>query len=77
MKFLKDKIKKYHEKKLLEANQKLESHIEIKNQMEEQLKSTHNEKSMGLKTKIEKQKELIRIWNKNIEVIKKQLKNLT
>ena len=45
--------------------------------MEEQLKSTHNEKSMGLKKKIEKQKELIRIWNKNIEEIKKQLKNLT
>ena len=45
--------------------------------MEDQLKSMHNEKSMELKTKIEKQKELIRIWNKNIEEIKKQLKNLT
>jgi len=72
--FLKNKVKKYQEKKLLDANQKLESHTKIKNQLEEQLKTLDNDKSIEIKTKIDKQIELIRIWKKNIEVIKKQLK---
>ena len=76
MNFLKDKVKKYQEKKLLDANQKLESHIEIKNQMEDQLKTMNNDKSMELKKKIEKQEELIEIWKKNIKVIEKQLKKI-
>ncbi|HUT05216.1 MAG TPA: hypothetical protein VMW74_00795 [Nitrosopumilaceae archaeon] len=74
MNFLKDKVKKYQEKKLLDANHKLESHTEIKKQLEEQLKIMDDDLSFEIKRKIEKQKELIRIWKKNIEVIKKQLK---
>ncbi len=76
MNFLKDKVKKYQEKKLLEANQKLESHNKIKKQLEEQLNTLDNDKSFEIKKKIDKQIELIRIWKKNTEVIKKQLKKL-
>ena len=74
--FLKDKVKKYHEKKLGEAREKLESHKEIKNQLENQLKTSDNEQMPEIKKKIEKQNEFIAIWNKNINSINKQLQKL-
>ena len=76
MKFLKNKVQKYQEKKLLEANQKLKSHTEIKNQLEEQLKTSNKDQSPEIIKKIEKQKEFIEIWKKNINAINKQLKKL-
>ncbi len=76
MNFLKDKVRKYQEKKLEEANQKLKYHSEIKNKLEKQLKSEENDQFSEIKKNIEKQKELIKIWEKNIETIKKQIKKL-
>jgi len=74
MKFLNEKIKRFQEKKLQEAYQKLEFHKEIKNRMEDLLKTMNNGKSIKIQKKIEKQKVLIEIWKKNIVAIKKQLK---
>jgi hypothetical protein len=74
--FLKEKVQKYQEKKLLEAKEKLKFHTEIKNQLERRLKTMDGEKSNEVKKKIEKQDEFIEIWKKNIDSIIKQIKKL-
>jgi hypothetical protein len=74
--FLKEKVQKYQEKKLLEAKEKLKFHTEIKNQLERRLKTMDGEKSNEVKKKIEKQDEFIEIWKKNIDSINKQIKKL-
>jgi hypothetical protein len=74
--FLKEKIQKYQEKKLIEAKEKLKFHSEIKNQLERGLKTVDDEQSKEVKKKIEKQKELIEIWKKNVDSVTKQLKKL-
>jgi hypothetical protein len=74
--FLKEKVQKYQEKKLLEAKEKLKFHTEIKNQLERRLKTIDDEKSNEVKKKIEKQDEFIEIWKKNIDSIIKQIKKL-
>jgi len=76
MYFLKEKVKKYQEKKLSEAKQKLDYYTEIKNHLEKQLQNSTKEESFGIKEKIEKQKEFIEIWSKNIIKINKELKKL-
>jgi len=74
--FLKDKVKKYHEKKLAEAKQKLISYHESKNELERQIQNVSKEESYKIKEKIEKQKEFIQIWTKNIDIINKELQKL-
>jgi hypothetical protein len=74
--FLKEKVQKYQEKKLIEAKEKLKFHSEIKNQLERGLKTVDGEQSKEVKKKIEKQKELIEIWKKNVDSVTKQLKKL-
>lgn len=76
MNFLKEKVQKYQEKKLIEAKEKLKFHSEIKNQLERGLKTVDGEQSKEVKKKIEKQKELIEIWKKNVDSVTKQLKKL-
>ena len=76
MNFLKEKVQKYQEKKLLEKKKKLKFHTEIKNQLERRLKTIDDEKSNEVKKKIEKQDEFIEIWKKNIDSINKQIKKL-
>ncbi len=76
MNFLKEKVKKYQEKKLSEAKQKLDYYTEIKNHLEKQLQNDTEEDSFGIKEKIKKQKEFIEIWSKNINAITKELKKL-
>ena len=76
MNFFKDKVQKYQEKKLLEAQEKVNFHTQIKNRLEKELKQTQSDKSNDLKKEIEKQKEFIEIWKKNIEKINKQIKKL-
>jgi len=76
MNFFRDKVKKYQEKKLAEAKQKLEYYKESKKNLEKLLNnSTHKEKE-EIQEKIVKQGEFIEIWTKNIESIKKELKKL-
>ena len=76
MNFLKDKVKKYQEKKLLEAKEKLKFHTLTKTRLEKQLELTHNEDSEEIKKEIEKQQEFIVIWKKNVDSINKQIKKL-
>lgn len=76
MNFLKEKIKKYQQKKLSEAKQKLDYYSDLKNHLEKQLQNCNEEESFGIKEKIKKQKEFIEIWSKNIESINKELKKL-
>jgi len=74
--FLKDKIKKYQEKKLAEAQQKLGYYKKTKNQLELNLQQASEEESAEIKEKISKQNEFIEIWTKNINTINRELKKL-
>lgn len=75
MNFLKEKVRKYQEKKLIESKEKIKLHTEIKNRLEGELKSnTGNENE--LKKEIEKQDKFIKIWEKNVDSINKQMKKL-
>ena len=76
MNFLKDKVKKYQEKKLLEAKEKLKFYTEAKTRLEKQLELTNNEDFEKIKKEIKKQQDLIVIWKKNLESINKQIKKL-
>ena len=76
MNFLKDKVRKYQEKKLVEAKENLESHIKIKRQLESQLKALDDKHTQELEQKIENQEKLVAIWKKNVISIEKQLKKL-
>lgn len=76
MNFLKDKVKKYQEKKLLEAKEKLKFYIESKTRLEKQLELSNDEDHEEIKKEIEKQQKFIAIWKKNLESINKQIKKL-
>ena len=76
MNFLKGKIQKYREKKLLEAKEKLRFHTNTKNELERDLKTIDGTQSDELKKKIEKQNKFIEIWKKNIDSINDQIKKL-
>jgi len=73
--FLKEKIQKYHEKKLKDALKEMEFHLDRKKQLEMELKIVSNDESeMEIKERIDNQNKTIAIWKKNIETIDKQLK---
>jgi hypothetical protein len=74
--FLKDKVKKYQEKKLVESKEKLKFYTDYKTQLEKQLKSAKDEEIIGIKKQIEKQDAFIKIWKNNIESITKQMKKI-
>ena len=76
MNFLKDKVKKYQEKKLLEAKEKLKFHTLAKTRLENQLELSNDEDHEEIKKEIEKQQEFVTIWKKNVESITKQIKKL-
>ena len=73
--FLTDKVRKYQEKKLNDAIQKLKIHQKLKKRLESELKTT-NDESNSIKNEIEKQNENIIIWEKNIIKIREQLEKL-
>jgi hypothetical protein len=74
--FLKDKVKKYQEKKLLESKEKLRFYTDCKTQLEKQLKLAKDEEIAGITRQIEKQDAFIKIWKNNIESITKQMKKI-
>lgn len=76
MNFLKDKVKKYQEKKLLEAKEKLKFYTLAKTRLENQLELSNDEDHEEIKKEIEKQQEFVTIWKKNVESITKQIKKL-
>jgi chromosome segregation ATPase len=73
--FLKEKVRKYQEKKLIESKEKIKLHTEIKNRLEGELKSNNGNEN-ELKKEIEKQDKFIKIWEKNVDSINKQIKKL-
>ena len=73
--FLKEKVRKYQEKKLVESKEKIKLHTEIKKRLEQELKSDSAD-TIKLKKEIENQDKFIKIWEKNIESINKQIKKL-
>jgi len=73
--FLTDKVRKYQEKKLNDAIQKLKIHQKLKKCLEYELKTT-NDESNSIKNEIKKQNENITIWDKNIIKIREQLEKL-
>ena len=73
--FLTDKVRKYQEKKLNDAIQKLKLHQKIKKCLELELKTT-NDKSDSITKEITAQNEIISIWEKNIIKIKEQIEKL-
>lgn len=76
MNFLKDKVKKYQEKKLLEAKEKLKFYTQAKTRLEKQLELTDDKEFEEIKMEIEKQEKFIVIWKNNVESINKQIKKL-
>ena len=76
MNFLKDKVKKYQEKKLLEAKEKLKFYTMNKTRLEKQLELSNDKDHEEIKKEIEKQQEFVVIWKKNVESINKQIKKL-
>ena len=77
MNFLKEKIQKYHEKKLEDAFTKMKFHEDAKKQLETDLKIVNSDESKTkIEEKIDYQNEMISIWKKNIDTINKQLKKL-
>jgi len=74
--FLKDKVKKYQEKKLLESKEKLKFYTNYKTHFEKQLKLAKDEEITGIKKQIEKQDAFIKIWKNNITSITKQMKKI-
>ena len=73
MNFFKEKVQNYQEKKLREAKEKLNFHTQLKNNLEKELEKREPEKAGELKGEIEKQKEFMGIWKKNIDKIKEQI----
>jgi chromosome segregation ATPase len=76
MNFLKNKVKRYQEKKLDEANQKLEYYKETRKNLEKQLQNSTDQKYDEIKAQIDKQNEFIEIWTRNIVAIKKEIQKL-
>ncbi len=76
MNFLKEKVKKYQEKKLLESKDKLKFYTDCKTQLEKQLKLAKDTEITGIIKQIEKQDAFIKIWKNNIESITKQMKKI-
>ncbi len=75
MNFLTNQVRKYYEKKLTEATQKLKFHQKTKKHLKTEQKTT-DDKSDGIGKEITIQNELIAIWEKNIIKIKEQIEKL-
>ena len=75
MNFLKEKVRKYQEKKLVEAQEKVKIHTEIKKNLKNKLNFDEGNIDY-LKKEIEKQDEFLKIWETNVASIKQQIKKL-
>lgn len=74
---IKNKIRKYHKKKLYDALAELKFHKNVKNRLESELISASNDESkLEITRSIAKQNNIICIWEKNIEKINKQLEKI-
>ena len=74
--FLTDKIRKYHDKKLNDALQKIKFHQEIEKRLKIELKTSNENSKNSLEKEIAKQNESIEIWKKNVTKIKEEIAKL-
>ena len=76
MDFLKKRVKQYQEKKLDEALAKVKLHSDMKKQLMKKIKSNGGDEMPNIKKEISLNDEMITIWQKNAEKIKKELKKI-
>ena len=76
MGFLKKRVKQYQEKKLDEALAKIKFHSDMKKQLMKKIKSGGNDEIPDMRKEISLHDEMITIWQKNAEKIKKELKKI-
>ena len=74
MDFLKKRVKQYQEKKLDEALSKIKFHIDMKKTLEQKIKKNDNGIELAsIKKEISSHDDMIHIWKKNVDKIKKEL----
>ena len=75
MDFLKKRVKQYQEKKLAEALSKIKFHLDMKKNLEQQIQKSNGNIDVitTIKKEISSHDEMIDIWRKNTEKIKKEL----
>ena len=76
MDFLKKRVKQYQEKKLDEALTKIKFHSDMKKQLMKKIKSDDNDGMPNIRKELSLHDEMIAIWQKNAEKIKKELKKI-
>ena len=76
MDFLKKRVKQYQEKKLDEALVKIKFHSDMKKQLTKKVKVDGNDELSNIRKEISLHDEMISIWQKNAEKIKKELKKI-
>ena len=74
--FLTEKVRKYQEKKLGDALQKIKLHQEIEQRLKIELKTSNEKSKDTIEKEIAKQNESIEIWKKNVVKIKKEIAKL-
>ena len=74
--FLTEKVRKYQEKKLNDALQKIKLHQEIEQRLKIELKTSNEKSKVTIEKEISKQNESIEIWKKNVVKIKKEIAKL-
>ena len=74
MDFLKKRVKQYQEKKLDEALSKIKFHLDMKKNLEKKIKKSSNDIELtSIKKEISSHEDMIHIWKKNVDKIKKEL----
>ena len=76
MNFLNGKLEKYYGKKLADATHKLKSHKKRKKELKSDLKGTSNELKIEIQKEIDRQNNLIEIWENNVIKINEHLEKL-
>lgn len=76
MDFLKKRVKQYQEKKLDEALTKIKFHSDMRKQLTKQVQIDVDTEISNIRQEISFHDEMISIWKKNAEKIKKELKKI-
>ena len=76
MDFIKKKVRQFQEKKLEEILDKIQFHEHVKNQLERKIIGTMNPEADEIKKEISSNKKMIKIWKRNEEKIRRQMKDM-
>ena len=74
--FLKKKVKQYQEKKLDDALSKIKLHTDMEKKLKNTISCSPNVRSTDLQKEISFHREMILIWTKNAQKIKKELQKI-